>query len=302
MVKEELIKKYSEPIRFGSDGFVRLVDVMGDDAAIVQAARVSYGAGTKTVSDDESLIRYLMRHRHSSPLEMCSIKLHLRMPIDTARQGVRHRTAKMNEYSTRYSVAINSRDDIKPEEWRMQSTDNKQGSSGLVHEQELITCDGVQDSGEAWARAWSAEIKGLQAQTLDLYHDMVDAGVAREQARRILPLNTYTEMYWKIDLHNLLHYLNLRTSSHAQKEIRDMANIMSEIVRAWCPIAWQAHQDYVVNAVVLSANEAKLVKDTMQQMLGMLSPEARKLLFDEYNIGSKRERKAFYERFIKKEE
>jgi thymidylate synthase (FAD) len=190
------------------DGFVRVVDYMGGDAAVVQAARVSYGVGTRRIHDDRALIRYLMRHSHTTPFEMCEIKLHVRVPMDTWRQWIRHRTANVNEYSTRYSIAIDAVQRTSPKEWRRQSQENRQGSTGYLSV----------DTGE---RLSSVE-RELHDRARAAYEDRIGAGVAREQARKDLPLSTYTESYWKIDLHNLLHFLHLRMREHAQKEIRSL--------------------------------------------------------------------------------
>jgi thymidylate synthase (FAD) len=228
------------------DGFVRVIDYMGSDSSIVQAARVSYGAGTKKLSEDCGLIRYLMRHRHSSPFEMCEIKLHVRVPMDTWRQWIRHRTANVNEYSTRYSIAIESMQTTAPDAWRSQATDNKQGSAGNLAE----------TVGKELTRQ-EKEVQDLCRQT---YHDRLQRGVAREQARKDLPLSTYTEAYWKMDLRNLLHFLELRMEHHAQEEIRAYANVIgNEIVSKWVPLAWQAFQDYRLAATDLSAQEATIL-------------------------------------------
>jgi len=221
------------------DGFVCLVDVMGDDSAVVQAARVSYGEGTKKVSDDRTLIRYLMRHRHSTPFEMAEIKLLVRVPMDTWRQWVRHRTANINEYSTRYSIAIDAAQATPPEEWRSQAASNRQGSGDLL-------------SPEIGKQLSEAEAK-LLAETRRVYDERLAAGVAREQARKDLPLSTYTEAYWKIDLHNLLHFLALRMDSHAQKEIRDYSMAIGEnILRPLFPVVWEAFEDYRLGSTFLT--------------------------------------------------
>jgi thymidylate synthase (FAD) len=228
------------------DGFVRLVDYMGDDWAIVQAARVSYGRGTKRVHEDRGLIRYLLRHSHTTPFEMCEIKLHVRVPMDIWRQWIRHRTASVNEYSTRYSEAIDGAHRTAPDAWRLQSTSNRQGSSGLL-------------SPEAGARL-SAEEADLVKRARESYEGRLAAGVAREQARKDLPLSTYTEAYWKIDLHNLLHFLELRMDAHAQQEIRAYATVIGEeIVARWVPVTWEAFLDYRRNALTLSSLEVALV-------------------------------------------
>jgi thymidylate synthase (FAD) len=235
-----------QPFRVLDDGFVRLLDYMGDDAAVVQAARVSYGAGTKRVREDRGLIRYLMRHSHTTPFEMCEIKLHVRVPMDAWRQWIRHRTANVNEYSTRYSVAIDAAQHTPSDAWRRQSTVNRQGSSGNL----------PADLGESL----SAAEQGLQEKAREVYEARLAAGVAREQARKDLPLSTYTEAYWKIDLHNLLHFLRLRMDEHAQREIRSYAVIIGEeIVAKWVPIVWEAFLDYRRHAVQLSRIEAEII-------------------------------------------
>lgn len=228
------------------DGFVRLVDVMGDDSSIVQAARVSYGKGTKQVSEDRGLIRYLLRHRHTTPFEMCEIKLHVRVPMDCWRQWIRHRTANVNEYSTRYSIAIDAAKTTQPDEWRSQGFINRQGSEGQLDPSE----------GDRLSKRETE----FQAISREVYQERLDAGVAREQARKDLPLSTYTEAYWKIDLHNLLHFLALRMESHAQYEIREYANVIGhQIVAKWVPFAWEAFLDYRLNAMSLSDKEITLL-------------------------------------------
>lgn len=193
---EELDKVLGVPFKVLDDGFVRVVDYMGTDESIVQAARVSYGKGTKKVHEDRGLIRYLLRHRHTSPFEMCEIKLHVRVPMDTWRQWIRHRTANVNEYSTRYSVAIDAAQKTSADAWRKQGISNRQGSSGSVDA----------GTGEYLSRR---EIE-IQSAAREVYRERLEKGVSREQARKDLPLSTYTEAYWKIDLHNLLHFLSLR--------------------------------------------------------------------------------------------
>ena len=221
------------------DGFVCLVDVMGDDAAVVQAARVSYGEGTRRVSDDRTLIRYLMRHRHSTPFEMAELKFLVRVPMDTWRQWIRHRTANVNEYSTRYSVAIDATQSTPPDEWRSQAASNRQGSEGLL----------PADVGEKLTESE----RSIQAESRRVYEERLAAGVAREQARKDLPLSTYTEAYWKIDLHNLLHFLSLRMDAHAQKEIRDYSTAIGEqIIKPLFPVVWEALEDYRLNAMALT--------------------------------------------------
>jgi thymidylate synthase (FAD) len=228
-------------------GFVRVVDYMGSDDAIVQAARVSYGQGTKRVHEDRGLIRYLMRHRHTTPLEMCEIKLHVRVPMDCWRQWIRHRTANVNEYSTRYSVAINGAQQTPPDGWRAQAIQNRQGSGSVID---------ISVGTDLSAR--EAELQRLAR---DTYEERLSRGVAREQARKDLPLSTYTEAYWKIDLHNLLHFLELRMDAGAQEEIRAYAiTIGDEIVSRWCPVAWEAFCDYRRSGINLTGQEAAVLQ------------------------------------------
>ncbi|MEI8017288.1 MAG: FAD-dependent thymidylate synthase [Schlesneria sp.] len=229
------------------DGFVCLVDVMGNDSAVVQAARVSYGAGTKRVSDDRSLIRYLLRHRHTTPFEMAEIKFLVRVPMDCWRQWIRHRTANVNEYSTRYSEAIDSTQTTLPSAWRSQASINRQGSDVPL----------PTDIGQKLTE----EEHQLQQQSRRVYDARLTAGVAREQARKDLPLSTYTEAYWKVDLHNLLHFLALRMDSHAQEEIRLYATaIGQQIVRPLFPVVWEAFEDYRLGGSSLSRLEIEVIK------------------------------------------
>ena len=228
------------------DGFVCLVDVMGDDSSVVQAARVSYGEGTKKVSDDRTLIRYLVRHRHTTPFEMAEIKLLVRVPMDCWRQWIRHRTASVNEYSTRYSLAIDAAQSTRPDEWRTQAAGNRQGSGDILPE----------DVGVRLTEQESALQNHLRA----VYQERVDAGVAREQARKDLPLSTYTEAYWKVNLHNLLHFLALRMDDHAQLEIRQYAVAIGEkIVRLLFPVVWEAFVDYHMNAMFLTRLDIEVI-------------------------------------------
>jgi thymidylate synthase (FAD) len=273
------IELLAQEFPIGTHGFVKFVDCMGDDAAIAEAARVSYGAGTKQTSDDVNLIRYLMRHRHTTPFEMAEIKLLIQMPMDTWRQMIRHRTASVNEYSTRYSEAINFKSLVPEGEWRRQSTNNKQGSEGVVTEwpENWI----IREQPEAPIRYYSEPMVGEgdevfitigpgttpqsfltdrecnhHAAAEDIYSERLNFGVAREVARKDLPLSTYTRAYWKMDLHNLFHFLGLRMESHAQQEIREYANVIgNEIVAKLFPISWEAFCDYRLNALTLTAIE-----------------------------------------------
>jgi thymidylate synthase (FAD) len=240
------------------DGFVCLVDVMGNDQAVVQAARVSYGEGTRQVSDDRGLIRYLLRHRHTTPFEMSELKFLVRVPMDTWRQWIRHRTANVNEYSTRYSLAIDAAQRTAPAEWRTQATQNRQGS------------------GDAIPADIGADLTQAEAELLDkarqVYERRIDLGVAREQARKDLPLSTYTEAYWKIDLHNLLHFLALRMDSHAQWEIRQYACAIGEkIVQPLFPLVWEAFVDYRLEGMFLT----RLDRDVIQRLTARLAEAGR---------------------------
>lgn len=248
---EALDKILGKPFKVLDDGFIRVIDYMGSDESIVQAARVSYGKGTKKVHEDRGLIRYLMRHYHTTPFEMCEIKFHIRVPMDCWRQWIRHRTANVNEYSTRYSVAIDSAQTTSEQQWRLQATGNRQGSAGFASEKEGTTL--------------SEKERYLQSLAREVYEERLKMGIAREQARKDLPLSTYTEAYWKIDLHNLLHFLYLRMDAHAQYEIRKYAEIMgNEIVAKWCPITWQAFLDYRVNASHFTRLETEILTAMVQ--------------------------------------
>jgi thymidylate synthase (FAD) len=228
-------------------GFVRLVDSMGSDAAIVQAARVSYGSGTKQVNEDRGLIRYLMRNAHSTPFEMVEFKFHVKLPIFVARQWIRHRTANVNEYSGRYSVMHDEFYLPDTSQIRPQSMTNKQGrSEETLSAEESVKILTLLDEGQR--RAYSD------------YETLLEDNFARELARINLPLSMYTEWYWKIDLHNLFHFLRLRMDAHAQYEIRVYAEAMATIVREITPLAYEAFEDYALNAVRLTHPEIKAMK------------------------------------------
>lgn len=249
----ELEEMLGKSIKVLDDGFIRLIDYMGSDESIVQAARVSYGKGTKQVSQDRGLIRYLLRNRHTTPFEMCELKIHVRVPMDCWRQWIRHRTANVNEYSTRYSLAIDAMRSTQPDEWRLQSANNKQGSDGAVE----------MDLGEDLTKREN----DFHQSCRDMYQYRLEQGVAREQARKDLPLSTYTEAYWKIDLHNLLHFLALRMDTHAQYEIREFAKaIGEEIVSKWVPLTWEAFKDYRLDATYLSGPESRLLSLIAQNL------------------------------------
>jgi thymidylate synthase (FAD) len=239
-------------------GFVRVIDYMGDDAAIVQAARVSYGRGTRKVSEDAGLIRYLMRHRHSTPFEMCEIKYHVKLPIFVARQWIRHRTANVNEYSARYSIL--DREFYLPSATHLaaQSSANRQGRGDVLsgaeaaHVLDLLREDAT--------RCYDHYAEMLNEDAAGVARDLSRRGLARELARMNLTLNTYTQWYWKIDLYNLFHFLSLRADTHAQYEIRAYAEAMMDTVAAWVPVAYQAFLDYRLGAATLSAQMLAVVR------------------------------------------
>lgn len=267
-------------------GFVRVVDYMGDDDAIVQAARVSYGKGTKTARNDRGLIRYLMRHRHTTPFEMCELKLHVKLPIFVARQWIRHRTANVNEYSARYSILDREFYLPSPDQLAVQSSSNRQGRGDVLSPEQ------------------AAEVMALlrrdATQAYDTYATLInDDGegepvdpnapqLARELARMNLSLNYYTQWYWKVDLHNLLHFLSLRIDSHAQYEIRVYAEVIAALTKAWVPHAYEAFEDYRLGGAFFSRREVEILKALVQGGdADALLPESGLSL---------RERKAFRER------
>ena len=234
-------------------GFVRLIDVMGDDAAIVQAARVSYGSGTKKVLEDRGLIRYLLRHAHTTPFEMVEFKFHVKLPIFVARQWIRHRTANVNEYSGRYSEMKDEFYTPHPNDIRPQSVANKQGRSD-------------ETLPEGMAEQAANAFKSGQDEAYAQYQEFLEQGIAREIARINLPVSNYTEWYWKIDLHNLFHFLRLRIDAHAQYEIRVFAEAIAELVQPFVPYAWEAFEDYVLNAHRMTAPELKVMKHLLESM------------------------------------
>ncbi len=247
-----------QPIPVLDHGFVRVIDYMGDDAAVVQAARVSYGKGTRKVSGDRGLIRYLMRHRHTTPLEMCEIKFHVKLPVFVARQWIRHRTANVNEYSARYSILDREFYIPAPEHLAAQSAANRQGrgavleGAGAEHVLKLLRDDA--------ARAYDHYEEMLNEDADGAPRDPGRPGLARELARMNLPVNIYTQWYWKIDLHNLLHFLSLRADPHAQYEIRAYAEAMMDVLRRWVPVVHEAFEDYATGAVRLSRGGLDVVR------------------------------------------
>ena len=240
-------------------GFVRVIDYMGDDSAVVQAARVSYGTGTRKVREDTGLIRYLLRHRHTTPFEMCEIKFHVKLPIFVARQWIRHRTANVNEYSARYSILDNEFYLPAPEHLAAQSTANRQGRGKVLEGAEAArVLDVLRDDAE---RAHAHYVEMLNEDDDGEVIDDSRTGLARELARMNLSLGFYTQWYWKTDLHNLLHFLSLRADNHAQYEIRAYADVMLEkVLKAWVPSTYAAFMDYAYGAVSLSAPALVVVK------------------------------------------
>lgn len=248
VISEELEKILGESIPVLDHGFIRVIDYMGNDSSVVQAARVSYGVGTKKANEDRGLINYLMRHNHTTPFEMCEIKLHVKLPIFVMRHWVRHRTANINEYSARYSILSNEFYIPELSKISKQSKINKQGRSEVPMSEENQR--EIADTLESFSK--SAYEKYL--------HMLDDLSLTRELARTILPVNVYTEMYWKIDLHNLLHFLKLRADSHAQYEIRCYANKILDIVKTWVPFTYDAFINYRKNAINISPKYIDLNK------------------------------------------
>ena len=239
-------------------GFVRVIDYMGDDAAVVQAARVSYGKGTKRINEDRGLIRYLMRHRHSTPFEMCEIKYHVKLPIFVARQWIRHRTANVNEYSARYSILDNEFYVPAPEQLAAQSLSNRQGRGDVLEGAEAKrVLDLLRNDAES---AYAHYEEMLNERPDGTRPDPDRSGLARELARMDLTLAFYTQWYWKIDLHNLLHFLSLRADPHAQYEIRVYAEAMLDTVARWVPLTHEAFKEYQLGGVRLSATGLAIVK------------------------------------------
>lgn len=263
-------------------GFVRVIDYMGTDSAIVQAARVSYGAGTKKVNEDAGLINYLLRHRHTTPFEMCEIKFHIKLPIFVARQWIRHRTANVNEYSGRYSIMDKEFYIPAPEHLAAQSKQNHQGRGEVLEGAEAQRVLEILKADSVNAYAHYEEM--LNGDEEGNIKDPSKDGLARELARMNLPVNFYTQWYWKIDLHNLLHFLALRADSHAQYEIRVYAEAMLEMVKAWLPITYQAFMDYRVGGASFSAKGLAVVKNLLagkeitQEESGMSKGEWRELM------------------------
>jgi len=239
-------------------GFVRVIDYMGDDGAVVQAARVSYGRGTRAANEDRGLIRYLMRHRHSTPFEMCEIKYHVKLPIFVARQWIRHRTANVNEYSARYSILDREFYIPAPAQLAAQSSVNRQGRGDVLQGEEAArVLDLLREDA---ARCYDHYVEMLNEDERGEAIDPARQGLARELARMNLTLNAYTQWYWKTDLHNLLHFLSLRADAHAQYEIRAYAEAMLRTVQAWVPECFAAFRDYRLGAATLSAQMLAILR------------------------------------------
>jgi thymidylate synthase (FAD) len=263
-------------------GFVRVIDYMGDDGAIVQAARVSYGRGTRRVSEDKGLISYLMRHRHTTPFEMCEIKYHVKLPIFVARQWIRHRTANVNEYSARYSILDNEFYIPAPEHLAAQATTNRQGRGDVLEGAAAKrVLDLLREDSE---RAYAGYAEMLNEDSAGNPADPSWPGLARELARMNLSLNFYTQWYWKTDLHNLMNFLSLRADAHAQYEIRVYADAMIDTLKRWVPLAHAAFLEYRMNAASISATGLKVIQrllagEQVEQKSSGLSPrEWRELM------------------------
>ena len=275
----------SGSIRCLDKGFVRLVDSMGGDNAIVQAARVSYGKGTTKTNQDRGLIRYLMRHRHSTPFEMVEFKFHAKMPIFVARQWVRHRTANINEYSLRYSEA---RDDFyypQPQNIKFQSSINKQGRGKEVSKK-------IKNKVIKY-------FEEISQRSFEIYNELNEDGVARELSRAILPVNLYTEWYWKNDLHNLLHFIGLRSDTHAQYEIQVYSEAMALSVKKVAPFAWEAYEDYRIFGMYFSKLEQEIFRSNLpQRIIDDLTEDINYQLTATINDLKPREEKELYNLYI----
>ena len=278
----ELEEILYQPLKVLDHGFVRVVDYMGDDGAIVQAARVSYGKGTKRVSEDRGLINYLMRHRHTTPFEMCEIKYHVKLPIFVARQWIRHRTANVNEYSARYSILDNEFYIPAPEHLGAQSSSNRQGrGDALTGEEARRVLHLLREDAE---KVYGDYVEMMNEDDEGAPIDPERQGLARELARMNLTLNFYTQWYWKIDLLNLFHFLSLRADDHAQYEIRVYAEVMIETVKRWVPLAAEAFSQYRMGGANLSATGLEVVRrliggeDVGQEESGLSKREWRELM------------------------
>lgn len=313
----EFSELQKQTLTFSTGGFVRYVDHCGTDKRIVDAARISYGIGTHTLREDTELVRYLTRNWHTSPFEQCSITMHIKLPIYVMRQLVRHRAFKLNEYSQRYSVAIDEVELTSPDEWRGQSSSNKQASEGYITEwtdktRELVAYDqeAMVSLLEPHESSWptpgdylTEREAELHALAREVYEERLAFGVAREQARKCLPVSNYTEIYLTADLRNLLHYLHLRLDSHADPPHQEMARQIAQLVQAWCPVAWQAFDDYVLGALTFSRMEIACivgsVGQTPSELLASLlemRPAQRAEYLEVFGLSSKSERIEFIQK------
>lgn len=258
IISPELEKILGDPIKVLDHGFIRVVDYMGTDSSIVQAARVSYGKGTKLVNQDKGLINYLMRHKHTTPFEMCDIKFHIKLPMFIARQWIRHRTASVNEYSARYSILANEFYIPENQHICSQSQTNKQGrQTPLSHEESEKIRDLLKNDASRCYKHYERMLNE------DIDGNIIDensTGIARELARMNLTMNYYTEWYWKINLHNLLHFVHLRADEHAQYEIRVYAEVMLNIIKSWVPITYEAFIEYNMKGAHLSKKGIDVIK------------------------------------------
>ncbi|ALJ34904.1 FAD-dependent thymidylate synthase [Azospirillum brasilense] len=271
-----------EPLEVLDHGFVRVVDYMGDDSAVVQAARVSYGKGTKKVTEDAGLIKYLMRHRHSTPFEMCEIKFHVKLPIFVARQWIRHRTANVNEYSARYSILDREFYIPTPENLGAQAVVNRQGRGDVLQGDEAASVMKLLRDDSEMVYAHYEEMLNQREDGTTIEEGR--QGLARELARMNLTLNYYTQWYWKVDLHNLLHFLSLRADPHAQYEIRVYAEAMLDVVKRWVPAVFDAFSEYRLGGTHMSKTGLEVVKRLLsgeavtQEASGLSKREWRELM------------------------
>ena len=264
MTPQEQVINDERYIPLYDHGFVGLIETMGSDEGICQAARVSYGTGTKSVSDDRNLIRYLKRHRHTSPFEMAEVKLHIKMPIFVMRQWIRHRTANVNEYSARYSELSSEFYVPTPDYIAPQSTTNKQGRAGTISDEDKQTVISVMNDSISSSYYEYERLLGKHTDDhLPKFSDEFE-GISRELSRIVVPVANYTECYWKIDLHNLFHFLSLRMDSHAQQEIQDYANAVYKLVKKHFPLSCEAFEDYQFNAKTLSRMDIMALRDMLE--------------------------------------
>lgn len=296
MTKQSEILGNDKYIPVLNNGFVGLIDHMGNDDAIVQAARVSYGEGTKTVSEDRGLIRYLLRHKHTTPFEMVEFKFHMKMPIFVARQAIRHRTASVNEYSGRYSVMVDEfyvpeLDVIQP-----QSQTNKQGREGEMSLEDRIKVQQeiIKSNEDCYARYKALLGENGGDYVIDFTDDF--EGISREMARGVLNVNNYTEWYWKCDLHNIFHFLKLRMDSHAQYEIRELANAIYSLIKPIVPIAAEAYEDYLFGSENFSRMEMDILRKILNQDRWDQFVAIEDFSFEDYGL-TKREAREFMHKF-----